>query len=267
MSNSIFLALNGAIVIVFSSLLYGDPIPFNLVAAAFLATFSVYSLNMITDMKEDSINRSPCTPKKTGCYVTVSAATMVASLALGLMTGVMTLLILIAPLLIGFAYSIQITKSLPRLKEVVGVKSVVVAFSWAITGAFLPVTLQPTAAGKEVLVFLYIFAQILVNTIIFDALDVKGDRASGIVTVPVAIGKDKTKQLLLIINGSLVGWILYCLFTGIFENYLFTLGFGVFYEYAIIWYFFSKDRRRFHAELLVDGEWLPLVFLMKTLLR
>jgi len=267
MSNSIFLALNGALVIVFASFLYGTEISFKLLLAAFLATFSVYCLNMVTDKKEDAINRSENSPKNIHYYVVASSVAMFASLAIGITVSVEALLILVAPLIIGCLYSIQILKSMPRLKELVGVKSLVVAFSWAMTGAFLPVTIQLVPAYKEVLVFFYLFAQILVNTIIFDALDVRGDRASGIVTVPVALGKKNTKKLLLMINGSLVVWLIYCLFIGVFANCILTLAVGVLYEFGIIWYFLRKDPLRLHAELMVDGEWLPLVVLMRVLLR
>jgi len=267
MSNSVFLALNGALVVVFACFLYGTEISFKLVLAAFLATFSVYCLNMVTDKKEDAINKSETAPKKTHYYVVASAAAMFVSMAIGISISFSALLILAAPLLIGCAYSIQITKSIPRLKEVVGVKSVVVALSWALTGALLPITIQSIPEYKEVLVFFYLFAQILVNTIIFDALDIKGDLVSGITTVPIALGLKNTKKLLLIINGSLVIWLLCCLLTGVFVNLISTLVFGVVYEYGLIWYFLRRDRPRFHAELMVDGEWLPLVILMRMFLR
>jgi 4-hydroxybenzoate polyprenyltransferase len=72
-----------------------------------------------------------------------------------------------------------------------------VALSWGITGAFLPATANSIPFYMEALVFFYIFSQILVNTIIFDTLDVNEDRASGIKTVPLALGLKKTKMMLL----------------------------------------------------------------------
>jgi 4-hydroxybenzoate polyprenyltransferase len=267
LSNSIFLGLNGALVIVFACYLYGVEISSKLLLAAFLATFSVYCLNKVTDGKEDAINRSGRKPQKTSILIAASAIAMVISLTLGFTTSVSALIILAAPLIIGCIYSVQFTKSIPRLKEVVGVKSVVVAFSWALTGAFLPVTLQAVPAYKEVLVFFYVFAQLLVNTIIFDALDVKGDFISGIITVPIALGKKNTKKLLLTISGFHVIWLLYCFLNGVFINFLPTLAFGVFYEFAIILYFLRETRPRLLTELFVDGEWLPLVVLMRVFLR
>jgi 4-hydroxybenzoate polyprenyltransferase len=266
-SNSVFLALNGAFVFVFASFLYEVEISLPLLFAAFLITLSVYSLNMATDSKEDAINRSQASPKKTKIYLALSLISMVASIIIGIQNGAYTLLVLISPLIIGFIYSIKIAKPIPRLKEVVGVKSLVVALSWGITAAFLPVTTNTIPIYKELLVFFYVFLQILVNTIIFDSLDIGGDRASGIKTIPVSLGLKKTKTFLIGINASFVVWLSYCLISGVFTHYLATLAFGVVYESLIIWYFFRSTRPRLHAELLVDGEWVYLVFLMRLLIR
>jgi 4-hydroxybenzoate polyprenyltransferase len=265
-SNSIFLALNGALVFVFASLLYETEISISLLAASFLITFAVYSLNIVTDSKEDSINRAQTHPKKAKFYLVLSIVSMIASLAIGIRDSLSAFSVLIIPLLIGLVYSIKISKSFPRLKEIVGVKSIVVALSWGVTGAFLPATMYSIPVYKVASVFFYVFAQILVNTIIFDALDVKGDHASGIKTVPLVLGIKKTRALLLGINVSFVAWLLYCLFSGAFLEYIVTLAFGVVYETLIICYFLKASRPRLQAELLVDGEWVYLVFLMRLFL-
>jgi 4-hydroxybenzoate polyprenyltransferase len=266
-SNSIFLGLNGALVFVFASLLYDTQISIPLLLGSFLITLSVYTLNMATDHEEDTINRSQTEPKTSRRYLAVSLGSMAGSIIIGALNGVYALLVLISPLIIGYIYSVKIAKSLPRLKEIVGVKSLVVALSWGITGAFLPATANSIPVYKEVLVFFYIFTQILVNTIIFDTLDVHGDRASGIKTVPLALGLKRTKTMLLAINASFVLWLGYCLLSGVFVHYLITLGFGVGFETLLIWYFFRANRPRLHAELLVDGEWVYLVFLMRLLIH
>lgn len=266
-SNSIFLALNGALVFVFASLLYNTEISLPLLLGAFLITLSVYSLNMATDSKEDTINRSQVEPKTTRHFLALSISSMAGAIIIGLLNGAYALLVLVSPLIIGAVYSVKIAKSIPRLKEIVGVKSLVVALSWGITGAFLPATANSIPLYMEMLVFFYVFTQILVNTIIFDTLDVHGDRASGIRTVPLALGLKNTKTLLLTLNASFVLWLGFCLFSGVFIHYLVALAFGVVFETLLIWYFFRASRPRLHAELLVDGEWVYLVFLMQLLLK
>lgn len=268
-SNSLFLALNGALVVVFASLLYGcfSAIKHELLLAAFLITFSVYCLNNVTDTKEDAINRPRRLSKKRMHYIVASATAMTISIVLGLLNGLLSLLIISLPLLIGLIYSIPVTKSVPRLKEIVGVKSLAVAFSWASTGALLPLTLQsidPSAAG---LVFIYIFVSIFVNTVAFDALDMKGDFISGVKTIPIVLGRKNCRILLLLINSSLVIWMIYCIVNGLFGTLLFAIAFGIGYEYLIILHFFRTTAKRLHAELTVDGVWLPIVVLMRLILH
>jgi 4-hydroxybenzoate polyprenyltransferase len=269
LSNSVFLALNGALVVVFAGFLYDCSllISFELFLAAFLVTFSVYCLNNATDTKEDAINRPDCGSKRSVYYVAASAVAMMVSIVIGLANGWLTLFVIILPLIIGFVYSVPVARSVPRLKEIVGVKSLVVAFSWAVTGALLPLTIQSIEWYKVALVFLYIFISIFVNTVIFDALDVRGDLVSGVKTIPIVLGAKGCRVLLLIVNSSLVVWLVYCFMNGLFGNLLFALTFGVGYEYFIIFHFLRAGVKRLHAELTVDGVWLPIVVLMKLIVR
>ncbi len=263
-TNSIFLALNASLVVLFANYLYGDHSSFPIYLAAFLSTFAVYGINKVSDTKEDSINR-PESKGKGSLYIIPSISALLVSLGIGIISGLSTLIIILAPIVIGFIYSFQISKSVPRLKEITGIKSIVVALSWAITGAFLP-AIQSTSEIKIILVFFYIFAQILINTVIFDAVDVKGDFFSGVKTIPIALGRTKTRKLLFIANSSLVIWLIYCLVEGFFLSFIPAILFGVVYGYAIIWVFLKENASRFHAELLVDGEWLPIVFLVRVLI-
>jgi 4-hydroxybenzoate polyprenyltransferase len=109
---------------------------------------------------------------------------------------------------------------------------------------------------------------LLINTVIFDALDVKGDAISKVKTIPMALGRKKTKHALLAINSVLLLWIGYCIVYGFFQSYLPALCFGVFYSYAIIWFFTSdRERKRFSAELLVDGEWVSMFIILRSIVR
>jgi 4-hydroxybenzoate polyprenyltransferase len=267
MANSIFLAFNGALCVVFADYLYGSPISLVILAAAFLITFSIYFLNNFTDKPEDAVNKNEFGSKKMLYYVAPSVIAMFLSLAIGITTSVLTLIVLIIPLIFGVVYSVPIKKSIPRLKEVLGVKSVVVALCWATTGAFLPLSSVAVTTDEVILVFCYIFVVILVNTVIFDTLDVKGDVACGVNTLPAALGFKKTTVLLLIMNSFLVGWLLFCFLDGFFVSYIPTLVFGVVYEYLIIWYFLKGGRRKLHAQLTVDGVWLPIVVFMRVFVR
>jgi 4-hydroxybenzoate polyprenyltransferase len=192
---------------------------------------------------------------------------MLFSFIIGLRISPLALLTLVTPILVGVFYSVKLSRSMPRLKEIVGAKSVSVAFSWALYGSFLPLSLHQAEFEKTILIFTYIFVQLLVNTVLFDVLDVKGDSDSGIKSIPVVLGRSRTAKLLTIANSALCFWLAYSVFRGLFLNYLPALFFGVAYGYVIIWVFSSKGRQRLQAELMIDGEWLPIVAFMKIVIR
>ena len=266
-SYSLLLSLDGALIVIFGSLLYGIPINYQLTIASFLAVFSVYNLNKATDKKEDSINLPETASKSTSYYIVLSIAAMIVSLFLGVLNGVFSVLILSTPFIVGLFYSVKISPKLPRLKEVLGAKSFLVAFTWSMNGAFLPLTGQLISFDKITLVFLYIFIQVIVNTILFDALDAKGDSLMRIHTLPIVLGLKKVKRLLLLLNSTLIFWIFFCVFENFFTRFMFALFFGVIYSYILIGYFLGKNKRILRAELMIDGEWIPIVTLMKLIIK
>jgi 4-hydroxybenzoate polyprenyltransferase len=266
-STSLLLAVDGPLIVLFGYFLYGVQIEFVLLVAASLSVFAVYSLNKATDKIEDSINRPETASKSKKYYVVPSVAAIVVSLVLGITVNLLAVAILMAPLVIGLLYSVKISGSLPRLKEITGVKSLMVAFSWSLYGAFLPLVMQPAGFDKIFLVFVYIFIQVFVNTILFDFLDMKGDLASGTRTLPIKLGRNRTKKLLFLSNSVLCLWLVFCGFSGLFLNFMPALIFGVIYGYVLIWNFSREGIQRLHAELMVDGQWVPVVAIMRLFLR
>jgi 4-hydroxybenzoate polyprenyltransferase len=247
-------------------MLYGIQVNIVILVASFLGVFSVYSLNKVTDKKEDSINRPDQSLKSTKRYVVLSIATMTASLFLGATVSIFAFLILLTPTFVGILYSVRVSPSLPRLKEIVGAKSILVAFSWSLSGAFLPLALQGVDWESITLVFAYIFIQVIINTILFDFLDTRGDRDSGIRTIPIVFGTEKTKKMLLLVNTSLALMITIFGVDGDFLKVMPALFFGVVYGYFIIWRFLKDPINRLSAELMIDGTWFPLVTAVKIIL-
>jgi 4-hydroxybenzoate polyprenyltransferase len=158
-------------------------------------------------------------------------------------------------------------KSIPRLKEVVGIKSLAVALSWSLTGSLLPESFSQGNANEIIIFFVFIFTKIFVGTILCDVQDIKGDLASGIETIPTKLSKLKTKKLLLIVNSFGLPLILYCIATGLFVQLIPALLFGVLYGYIAILYYFKQRCKRLIAGLMLDGEWLPIVIIALFLLK
>jgi 4-hydroxybenzoate polyprenyltransferase len=196
-----------------------------------------------------------------------SFVALILSLGIGLLEGPWADLVLVAPLFVGLFYSVRFSKKVPRLKEVVGVKSILVAVSWAFTGSLLPALMKPVNHELVLLVFVYIFFSLLVNTVLFDLLDLKGDQVSGVRTIPFVLGLRRTTIFLILMNSCLVVWLVYSASRGLFLSCMPALVFGVLYGYLMIGHFVNHRFKRLRAELLVDGEWIPLIVILRLFVR
>ncbi len=266
-STSLFLSLYASLVVIFSFLVYGHSIAPEIVLAAFLVTFSIYSLNKATDKVEDAVNSPNIESRSRSYYVTASVSAMIACLSIGLLDGLKVLLVLSMPFVIGLVYSVRVAKTLPRLKEITGVKSLSVALSWAVTGAFLPYALGTVEFQKVIFVFAFIFIQVLVKEVIFDSLDMRGDKVSGVTTIPMVLGKRRTKFFLVVINTFSGLLVMFSILSGLIIQFVSLSIFGILFSFLIIWLFVGNDHKRFHGEPVVEGKWIPLAGLIKAILR
>ncbi len=249
----------------FSYSLYGLVIDSRILLAAFLTPFSVYNLNKVTDKKEDKINRPETALEPSARYLYPSLIAMLLGFLVSLFVSIFALLIALIPVVSGLLYSIKLFPSFPRLKEIVGVKSVLVACTWAAFCSLLPLSTQQTNLLKIGLVFSFIFMRVFANTILFDVLDMKGDDASGIKTIPIKLNKNRTKTLLITINSFCVLWLTYCAIAGLFLPYIPALTLGTVLGYVAIWIFLNTNFHRLLKGLIVDGEWIPIVVFMNVL--
>ena len=225
--------------------------------------YSVYSINKITDTEEDQLN----TPERSDLissheklfkYTTVSAYAL--AVIIGLLYGWQVLLILLFPLQAGMIYSIKLTPRIPRLKDIFAVKSLIVALSWTVGNTFLPIVGYNINIMVILLIFYLFFMKSFINTILFDLMDVEGDMKSGTRTIPAVIGKLHTIKLLLVLNSTLLIMVHISMTYGLFQILLIPLIFCIIYGYSYILYF-SRNKNRLRMDILVDGEWILIVFI------
>jgi 4-hydroxybenzoate polyprenyltransferase len=91
--------------------------------------------------------------------------------------------------------------------------------------------------------------------------DIEGDKQFGVKTIPVTIGIDKTKKLLLVLNSLPIPWLVISLHIGFFTRYLPVLIFCIVYAYWYIIHFCKEKPGKFSYDLVIDGEWILLFFL------
>ncbi len=260
MVSSLFLSISSVLMLYLSFLLFGVALKPILLCAMFLVVYSVYSLNRVTDQEEDAVNapeRSIFVEGNERFLLAAAAVSYIVALVLGWLESPFAALILLFPIISGIAYSKNIFSAvgIPRLKDIFLVKSLIVASSWAVCAAFLPVIYLSGNFIKLGFVFPFFFIKMFINTVLFDVRDVEGDALNGVRTIPVVIGIKRTRQVLLILQSSLLIWLV--LFSELFSKYYVILIVSMIYGYIYILYFCNKnDHGNMSRDVLVDGEWI-----------
>ncbi len=262
-STSLFLALSGSFKVLSSDLLI-NKFSTNTAILTFLITFSIYGLNKLTDLKEDAINipeRINIIGRIRPVFKFSLVSSFILSVILSFLINAHTLPVLLFPLFSGILYSVKFSENLPRLKDITGVKNVTIALAWAVSTTFLPVVyFNDFHKNQIILIFYLFFFKSYINSILFDFRDIEGDSMNGVRTIPVALGRSKTKKFLLILNSAFIPWLIFSLYTGIFHRYLFALVFSIVYGYWYILHFCSEGKKVGKSlDLLVDGEWILTV--------
>lgn len=265
------MATSGLLKTYFSYLIFETSPNYKLLLATFLVIFAVYSINKLTDSEEDAINapdRVKFIAKRKKTLLYLSAFSYIFAIILGFFESFWIMLVLLFPLCAGIGYSISLSPKIPKLKDIFAVKSLIVALSWSIGATFLPVIGSNGISNTlTILMFYFFFTKSFINTILFDVRDIKGDRLSGVKTIPVGIGKNMTKKLLLTINSTLIILILVMILSGLINSFFFILIFCLFYGYWYIFYFCNSNRINGRLlDILVDGEWF-FVFILCILIN
>mgnify|MGYP003584514605 FL=1 len=146
-----------------------------------------------------------------------------------------------------------------RLKDITGVKSLVVALIWGVQTAALPAY----DAGRDLLdpavlaVVFYGSLSMFINTVYFDIGDMKGDRLEGVVTLPLHWGLRGTVKRLHLVNLIMAVWLAWMWRWGLVGRAALWLS-----PMAIfVWVFLRQARSEesdlgFWCDVIVDGAYV-----------
>lgn len=189
--------------------LMNAPVSWEAVLLATLSMYWVYTFAKAVhfDPEADALND----PERTAFlkrHRVLLIATGLAGLALGSVlsyrNGSATLAVFLAPLIAGLAYDLKVLPkswSYRRLKDITGIKGVVVATAWTVLTVGLPLQYGAAPSIKTlVIVSTWGFLNWFVNTTYFDLGDLTGDRVEQTMTIPVRYGYKPTKLLLHVLN-------------------------------------------------------------------
>lgn len=260
--STVFTAIVGASIISFSYLLYLNKIPIDMVIATSLTTYSVYSLNRVTDIEEDETNlpeRVDFIRERKNTVIFLSIFAYALALIIGIFRNIETVPVFLIPFIAGAIYSIKIRSF--RVKDLLAMKNLTVSFSWSLSSSLLPFIFYRNIK-MFIMLFSFLFLKVFVNTIVFDVRDVEGDRMAGTRTIPVVIGRSNTKKLLMILNTFLLILAFLSFKMGFFSEYLPVMLFSVFYGYWYILKFCKNEKNnKYYFDYLVDGEFIFLAIL------
>ena len=235
----------------------------------FLVAFSIYNLNRKTDEDEDAINRQDRYTFTKRYEIPLFYATLLSialALALSALHGILSLLATAAPFLCGILYSFRWLPKRTgyrRLKEIPGVKNIVVGFAWAIFLSFLPVFLtNGMPDSRTAVTFLLFFLWGFMASLIPDIRDRDGDARVGVRTIPVIFGEARTKTILtqaLLVLG-LPAVLFSFLFLPPFTTVL-LIAANV-YSHGCVYLLDRIRMRDFVADALSDGQYIFFVFVI-----
>jgi 4-hydroxybenzoate polyprenyltransferase len=207
--SNVWIALSAGAQVFVQCRMLGSSVPPEACLLSFLSMFWVYTFAKAVhfDPTADALND----PERTQFLVSnryLLIGLGVTGLFLGgflsLRNGAGTPLIFVTPLLAGLLYDLKfLPKSFRyrRLKDITGVKGLVVASAWTVLTMGLPLQYGVEATYPAILcVGLWGFLNWFINTTYFDLGDIKGDREEDTQTIPVRLGYQKTRVLLQFLN-------------------------------------------------------------------
>lgn len=232
-----------------------EPIPL-LCLAAGIIVYSVYTLDRTVKAEEDLINRSE--------EVKANRNLIAILVFLLLLIGMLILILLdfspfgaVFPFFMGFMYSkgIKIKGFSIKLKGGLGIKNIVVAFTWAV---FLCLLICWKEWVYLPLILCFFFVKSFINTVICDCRDVKGDSHAGLKTFPVYWGVMKTRRVLQAIHSFFHILILAIVLLRLMEFDAIILIYSWLIGITYI-HFYATSKKTVFRSIMVHGEWVHMV--------
>ncbi|HUU76468.1 MAG TPA: UbiA family prenyltransferase [Methanoregulaceae archaeon] len=267
--SSVYISLAAGVMAFISSVFHHVPFNPAVFLIGFLITYAVYNLNRKTDEKEDAINhkeRYGFTKKYERWLYYSAIFAYVFGLILAGYYGVAAFLAALFPLVSGIAYSLPLLPArtgFRRMKEIPLMKSLLVASAWAIPPSLLPVFIGGgTICQTTLVMILFFFSLVFINTVLFDMRDVEGDRQSGVRTIPVILGIEHTRALLTAINMILGLGILFLAWSIAPVAAIAILIVGILYAQIYIFSYKVMDLGHILCDLVADGQFIGLGILV-----
>ena len=257
LSSSLIVAVSGGFKLYVAFLLVGVEPDKSSCLAFSLLVYSVYTLDRTLKCEEDIANHKRENVKRSPALLLICITLLTSAL---IIKDKPSPVVVALPITIGYMYTkgLTIGKRSLRLKQGLGIKNFIVAFTWAAT---LAIFLHPWAEILPLLlVSTFFFLKSFVNTVIYDYRDTKGDASTGLETLPIYLGEKKTTVILDVLHSIMHLGLIGIVFAGIIKFEPVIIVFSVVYGFTYIW-LYANSRSVSFRDVLVDGEWTIAVLL------
>jgi len=257
------LALGTSSMAASAALIMGRSPTWDLLLMAYLFSLGAYSINRISDFKQDEVShpeRTSYLRGRLGGLKVVSAACFGLGYLLALFRNLVFFGALLVPLGLALAYSVGSSRlkdavGVSRLKEATLVKNVTVAFGWSL----VPVLVGLYFLSLPLAIFAFapfIFLRLMVNTIFFDQRDVQADASFGVNTLPVRIGMAGSSAVMNALDLVSGGYIIAAVALGLLP--VFAVGLAVFVPYSLVYRLYARSGRHKDSlrDFVADGEYI-----------
>lgn len=276
--SNLYIALGAAFLTYGISYLSGKEPSVYFIVVSFLYFFSMYNINHIADkdsMKLNEPDRIEFYEKNRDILLKIGVTSSLLSLLISVFFGWTSFLLTLISICLGIAYSVKIFPSYiskytcafgflkgikyQRLKDIPASKDVFVALAWATVCVLVPASAKVWGGINFSIMasFVFVFLVSYIRSVLFDIRDIQGDRFVGRETIPILIGKEKTKIFLLAISGlaaiglfifSRIGWL-----SSLGYLLIIPIGYTIFYLYLYHRRIISQG---LSCEAVVDGKFI-----------
>jgi (E)-4-hydroxy-3-methyl-but-2-enyl pyrophosphate reductase len=195
-----------------SSLLQQVEPQFTYFFVAFFYVYAMHLLNHFTD-KASKLNdpvQSIFYGRHRRFLLVTGVISALMALALGVYLGPLPFAFVLVMSGIGLVYNFKIiperlaqTMGVTKLKEIPGSKALFTAVAWGVLAALIPVVCSDRgSSGATAIAFFFVAGMIFIRSGLFEIMAIEGDRVVGKETLAIALGKERTLNLLSV--GSLL---------------------------------------------------------------
>lgn len=180
-----------------------------LIAALFI--FSMQVLNHFSNKDAVALNepvRAKVYERKQNLFVGLGITGAAASFVLGYILSRSIFFCIFLASLFGIFYRLEIIpRSLTRiiryrsLEQIPGSKEIFYGIAWGVSTAFIPfLETKKNFMPSLAIALVFTFSLAFIRAVVLDLRDIQGDRILGKETIPIAIGKKRTKHILTVIT-------------------------------------------------------------------